>query len=109
MGAPIDKADASALIQGLASLQATIKAAFPRATGTFTMAAAASLAVAAPTVTAASVIDFTPTNAAGAPLRGSAKSRYAVATPGVGFTVSTASGVAAAGTESFAYVVQTPV
>ena len=109
MGAPIDKTDANGLIQGLAALQATIKAAFPRASGTFTMPAAASLAVVAPTVTASSRVSLTAANASAATLVGSVKSLYVTTTPGTGFTVATANGGSAVGTEVFSYVVQTPV
>lgn len=81
---------------------------FPRTTGTFTMAAAATKVVTDANVTTASFIMLMPTNAAAATLQGSNESLYV--TPAAGsFTVSTAAGTAAAGTETFSYAVLNPL
>lgn len=77
---------------------------FPRATGSFTMDAAASKAITDANVTTASLIMLMPTNAAAGTLMGSNESLYI--TPGSGtFTVATAAGTSAAGTETFKYAV----
>ena len=107
--ADLTKDDAIALTRILAQMNSTLRAAFPRAAGSFTMPAAASTAVAAPTVAATSVIQLTATNAAAGTLMGSAKSLYVTKSVGVGFTVATASAAAAAGTETFDYAVLTLV
>lgn len=81
---------------------------FPRTTGTFTMAAAATKVVTDANVTTTSVITLTATNAAAGTLMGSNECLYV--TPAAGsFTVSTAAGTAAAGTETFAYLVFNPL
>ncbi len=77
---------------------------FPRATGTFTMAAAASKVVTDANVTAASFITLTPTNAAAGTLMAGANSLYVTVGNG-SFTVTTAGGGAAGGTETFSYAV----
>ena len=76
---------------------------FPRTSGTFTMAAAASKVVTDANVTSASVVVLVATNAAAGTLMGSAKSLY-VAPANGSFTVATASAAAAAGTETFNYL-----
>lgn len=90
----------------IALLTAAIKGLFlPRSTGSFTLGASATTAVADTSITATSLIFLMPTNAAAGTLMGSAKSLYVSArTPGTGFTVATASAAAAAGTETFSYV-----
>ena len=81
---------------------------FPRSTGTFTMAAAATKTITDASVTTASFIVLTPTNAAAGTLQGSAKCLYV--TPGTGsFVVSTASAAAAAGTETFSFGIYNPL
>lgn len=81
---------------------------FPRVTGSFTMAAAASKVVTDTAVTSSSFIMLTPTNAAAGTLQGSNECLYV--TPASGsFTVTTAAGTAAAGTETFAYCVLNPL
>jgi hypothetical protein len=93
----------------LATLTAAILSVFPRITGSFTLAAAATTVVAQTGVNATSKILLSPTNAAAATLMGSTKSLYISAkTVGASFTVATASGVAAAGTETFDYVIVNP-
>lgn len=80
-------------------------AVLPRATGTFTMAAAATKAIAETRVQANSLVTLIPTNAAAGTLQGSAKSLYiASVTAGVGFVVATAAGTNATGNEQFSYV-----
>ncbi len=84
---------------------------WPRITGTFTLAAAASTVVTQPGVKATSVVVLTPTNAAAGTVMGSAKALYvpvASYVPGTSFTVFTASGGNAAGTETFSYAVFNP-
>lgn len=82
---------------------------WPRTTGSFTLAAAATTVVPQQNVKSTTVIMLTPTNAAAGTLQGSAKCLYvSVKTPGTGFTVATASGVAAAGTETFDYALFSP-
>lgn len=81
---------------------------FPRTTGTFTMAAAATKVVTDANVTTSSVITLTATNAAAGTLMGSNECLYV--TPAAGsFTVATAAGTAAAGTETFVYLVFNPL
>jgi hypothetical protein len=84
---------------------------FPRITGTFTMNAATSTAVADTRVQAGfTVVGFASQNAAAGTLLGSAKSLYVSAVnPGVGFTVTTANATSAAGTEKFSYYGVNPV
>lgn len=83
---------------------------FPRVSGTFTLAAAATTTVANTGIQGSSIIILTPTNAAAGTLQGSAKALYISAVnAGTGFTVTTASGANAAGTETFSYVAFTPV
>jgi Mrp family chromosome partitioning ATPase len=85
-------------------------AVLPRATGSFTMTATATHAVAEPRVQANSIVQLIPTNAAAGTLQGSAKSLYIVSvTAGVGFTVATANAANAAGTETFQYSAINPV
>lgn len=82
---------------------------FPRVSGSFTLAAAASTTVANTDIEAGSVIMLSPTNASAATLQGSAKSLYiTVVNPGAGFTVATANAASAAGTETFSYVAFIP-
>ncbi len=115
MDAPIrlDTSDISSKLQAsnqiMAKLVGIFSALFPRSTGTFTMAAAASKVITDANVSTTSVIPPpTPTNAAAATLMGSTKSLYITVGSG-SFTVTTASGVAAAGTETFSYIVFNPL
>lgn len=83
---------------------------FPRVSGSFTLAAAATTTVANTDIVGGSIVLLTPTNAAAATLQGSAKALYISAiNAGTGFVVSTASGANAAGTETFSYVAWNPV
>lgn len=77
---------------------------WPRTTGTFTLAVAATTTVPQPAIRATSVVQLSPTNALAATLMGSSKALYVSAiTPGTGFTVATADGTnATAGTFSYA-------
>ena len=96
--------------QNFSQLLQLLGALFPRTTGTFTLAAAATTTVTQPEVQSNSIIVPLPTNSAAATLMGSNKSLYVSAkTAGTSFTVATASGVAAAGTEQFQYYIITPV
>lgn len=73
--------------------------------GTFTMGAAASLAISNTNARASMRVMLYPTNAAAAALQNGAKSLYfdGTVSAGVSFTVKTADTNAAAGTETFAY------
>lgn len=96
--------------QNFSQLLQLLGALFPRTTGTFTLAAAATTTVTQPDVQSNSIIVPLPTNAAAATLMGSNKSLYVSAkVAGTSFTVATASGVAAAGTEQFVYLIFTPI
>jgi hypothetical protein len=82
---------------------------WPRTTGSFTLAAAATTTVSQQNIKSTSVIMLTATNATAATLMGSAKALYIVSrTPGTGFVVGTASAAAAAGTETFDYAIFSP-
>lgn len=82
---------------------------WPRTTGTFTLAAAATTTVTQPNMKSTSIVVMTATNASAATLMGSAKALYVSSkTPGSGFVVSTANAVAAAGTETFDYALFSP-
>ncbi len=90
--------------QLMAKLVGIFATMFPRATGTFTMAAASSKVVTDDNVSTTSFIVLMPTNAAAGTLQGSNESLYI--TPAAGsFTVTTAAGTAAAGNEQFSYAV----
>jgi hypothetical protein len=90
-------------------LATNILNAWPRITGTFTLAAAASTTVAQPGVKATSQVYPFATNASAGTLMGSSKSLYVSAiVPGASFTVHTADGTNAAGTETFGYSVFNP-
>jgi hypothetical protein len=92
--------------QNMSLLITTISGLFPRITGTFTMAAAATKTVTEPSILSTSYVVLIPTNAAAATLVGSTRSPYvSTKTAGASFVVSTASGVAAAGTETFSYLI----
>lgn len=82
---------------------------FPRITGTFTMAAAATKTVTDARINANAVIWLQATNAAAGTLQGSAKSLYISAVASGSFTVATASAAAAAGSETFSYIATNPV
>lgn len=99
----------AALNKNVSALVLAINTVFPRITGSFTLAAAASTTVTQPAIAANSIILLIPTNAAAATLMGSAKSLFISArTAGASFAVSTASAAVAAGTETFSYVVVNP-
>jgi hypothetical protein len=82
---------------------------FPRVTGTFTMPAAATLAVTNAQINANAKVMLQATNASAGTLQGSAKSLYVSAVAAGSFTVATANATNAAGTESFSYWVLNPV
>jgi len=94
--------------QILGQLLALFRNLFPRSSGTFTMAAAATKTVTDANVTTASIVLLMPTNAAAGTLVGSAKSPY-VTTAAGSFVVSTANATSAAGTETFHYCVLNPL
>jgi hypothetical protein len=82
---------------------------FPRATGTFTMPAAATKTVTDARINANAVILLQATNPSAGTLQGSAKALYVSAVASGSFTVATASAAAAAGTETFVYWAFNPV
>lgn len=95
--------------QNMLTLISTINGVFPRISGSFTLAAAATTVVTQTKIAANSVVLLIPTDASAATLMGSNKSLYVSAlTPGASFTVATASAASAAGTETFLYVVVNP-
>lgn len=97
------------IVTAINNLVQAVQNAWPRITGTFTLAAAATTTVTQPAVRSTSVIQLTATNAAAGTLQGSAKALYVSAiVPGTSFTVATASGASAAGTETFSYSVFNP-
>jgi hypothetical protein len=97
-------------VRYLGQLVQLLQQLLPRITGSFTMPAAATKAVAETRVQANSIISLTPTDASAGTLQGSAKCLYiSSVTAGVGFTVATASGGNAAGTETFSYFALNPV
>jgi hypothetical protein len=79
-----------------------------RATGTFTMPAAATSTITDTNVNSNSLIFLQPTNAAAATLQGSTKSLYISSVSSGSFVVATASGSAAGG-ETFSYSAVNPV
>src|ERR1700679_287700 len=68
------------------------KAVLPRATGSFTMTATPTLAVADPRIQAGAIVQLVPTNSAAGTMQGSSKYLIAVVSPGVGFTATTSDG-----------------
>jgi hypothetical protein len=97
-------------VRYLGQLVQFIKQLLPRISGTFTMTATATLAVAQPLIQANSIVTLQAKNASAGTLQGSAKSLYiSSVTAGVGFTVATANATNAAGTEQFLYTAINPV
>ena len=93
----------------LGRLVQLLTAAFPQITGSFTMTAAATLAIPNNKVANNSIVFLTPTNASAASMQAGATYLYPQSvTSGVGFTVATASGVGTSGA-TFSYFVVTPV
>jgi hypothetical protein len=104
---------AQALIEQVAALRSVLGDAFANAytVGTFTMPAANSSVISAPSVTANSVVFLSPINASAAALMAGASSLYHDRPSnivGTSFTVDTADGNNAAGTEQFAYLLINP-
>jgi hypothetical protein len=98
--------------QNMSLLITTISGLFPRITGTFTMAAAATKVVTEPNIISGSIVQLIAANSAAGVLQGSNEYLYWNASanvPGASFTVATAAGTAAAGTELFYYIVFNPV
>ena len=105
----VNSDDIRVVNQNITQLIQTFKGVFPRAFGTFTLPAAATITVSTTVVTANCSISWTPTNAAAGTLLGSAKCLYLSSiSPGVSFTLATASGGNAAGTETFQYRISIP-
>lgn len=80
-----------------------------RATGSFTMPAAATSTITDANVSANARVFLQPTNAAAGTLQGSAKCLYISSVSSGSFVVATASGADAAGTEQFSYMAVNPV
>lgn len=96
--------------QNMSLLIQTISAIFPRVTGSFTAAAAATTTVANADIAANSIIVLVPTNAAARTLQAGANMMSVSATSaGVSFTAATAGGGSAVGTEVFSYYAINPV
>jgi hypothetical protein len=97
---------AQAVSTNLAAISSALQKAFigQASTGTFTMSATASKAVADSNVKTTSQVFLFAQNAAAGTLMGSAKSLYTTTANG-SFTALTASGASAAGTEIFSYLV----
>lgn len=93
------------IVRQLTALVAAINNRF--VTGTFTLAATATNTITQPGVKAASVITFSPTNAAAANLLRTDGLYISAITAGTSFAVTTGTGTPA-GTETFSYIVQTP-
>lgn len=97
------------LVQNLSIINSTISSVFPRITGSFTLAAAATTTVAQAGIKANGLVVLIPADASAGTLMGSAKALYVSAVvAGTGFTVATASGGNAVGTETFSYAVVNP-
>lgn len=94
--------------QLMGELIKVMRALFPRATGSFTMAAAASKVITDASVTSSSVVVLVPSNAAAAVLQGTTEHLYPTSSAG-SFTVATGAGTNAAGTETFKYLVFNPL
>lgn len=82
---------------------------FPRITGTFTMAAAATKTITDARINANAVVWLQATNLSAGTLQGSAKNLVVSAVASGSFTVSTANATNAAGTETFSYIAYNPV
>lgn len=82
---------------------------FPRAIGTFTMAAAATKTVADARINANATVILQATNASAGTLQGSAKALYVSSVASGSFIVATANATNAAGTEVLAYIAYNPV
>lgn len=96
--------------KNISKLIEAVQGIFPRVTGSFTMANAASKVVTETGVRANSIILLQDTNAAAGTLQAGANRIYPSAkTAGASFTVATAGGGAAAGTETFDYIIVNPV
>ena len=93
----------------LAQINDTLRSITRLSSGSFTMAAAASLVVADTNITATSVVVLQDTNSHAADLQAGAKRIYVSAkTAGASFTVATQDGNAAVGDETFSYLVFNP-
>ena len=96
--------------RNMSALIMTIRDLFPRHTGTFTAANAATTVVTDANVLSTSTIVLMPTNAAAGTLQAGTTHLYISArTAGTSFTVATASGASAAGTETFQYAIFNPL
>lgn len=96
--------------RNMSALITTISGIFPRHTGTFTCANAATTTVTDSNVLSTSVIHLTPTNAAAGTLQAGTTHLYISArTAETSFTVATASGASAVGTETFSYSIFNPL
>jgi hypothetical protein len=96
-------------VKYLGLLVQALQNAFPRVTGSFTMAAAATKTITDARVNANALVFLQPTNAAAGTLQGSTRCLYISSVSSGSFVVATAAGTNAGGTEQFAYVVWNPV
>lgn len=109
-GGPQDLISAvKSIVIYLGKILTTLMNLFPRVTGTFTMTATTTLAVANSAINANAIIQLIPTNAAAATEQASTNALYvSLVTGGTGFTVASASGNGTAGA-TYSYVVWNPV
>jgi hypothetical protein len=94
-------------VTNIGALTNAINAAFPRITGSFTLAAATTTVVVQPATAANSIVILTPTNGTAALTERTSGLFQSANTPGASFSISTQNG-AAAGTETFSYIMVNP-
>jgi hypothetical protein len=96
-------------VRYLGQLVQLLQQLLPRITGSFTMTATATKAVADPRIQAGAIVQLIPTNAAAGTMQGSSKYLFAVVSPGVGFTATTSDGTNGSATATFSYLAVNPV
>lgn len=90
--------------QNMSLLIQTIMGIFPRVTGSFTAAAAATTTISNTSISSNAIVVLVPTNASARTLQAGANMlSVSVVSGGIGFTAETAGGGSAAGTETFSY------
>jgi hypothetical protein len=98
---------AQGAVTNLANMVTAFQNAFPRITGSFTLAAATTTVVAQPAITAGSIVIPFATNGTAALTVSNNGLYHSANTPGVSFAMATYSG-AAIGSETFAYIIVNP-
>ena len=94
-------------VTNLSQMVLAFQAAFPRITGSFTLAAATTTVVTQPATASNSIVTLTPTNTTAALTQRTLGIFHSANAPGASFSVSTQGG-AAAGTETFNYTMVNP-